>query len=126
MSSLEKLANAARANVLVVAPVLFCAWVVQNPSDCVRDYDLPMKLIAVCALGISVVPSVIRVVRRRQAGARPAGPRLSDPWTIPDLGLIAGMLLLLLFMRSGSGRIVVYDGCGMIVGPDGNVTTGGH
>jgi hypothetical protein len=30
------------------------------------------------------------------------------------------MLILLLFMRSGVGRMVIYDGCGIIVAPAGS------
>lgn len=112
------LSTAARVTVLVVAPLLLFAWVKQNPSSCVRDYDLAMAIVAGATLVVSLVPFLVRVL-----GPRTKAARLGDAWMLPDLGLVTAMLLLLLFMRSGLGRMVVYDGCGIIAGPDGVPTT---
>lgn len=114
------LSMAARVTVVVLAPLLLLAWVKQNPSTCARDYDLPMGIVAGGTLVVSLVPLVVRLLRPRAKG-----PRFGDAWMLPDLGLVAAMVLLLIFMRSGRGRMVVYDGCGIIVGPDGVPTTPG-
>ena len=115
MTARAKLRIAARVMVLVVAPFLLVAWVKQNPSSCVHDYDVPMTVVAVGTLLISLIPSVVRLASRRRVDAHSAAPRIGDAWTLPDLGLVAALVLLLIFMRSGRGRMVVYDGCGIMV-----------
>lgn len=121
MSSHARVAIAARVTVMVVAPVVFYSWVTHNPANCVSDYDFPLGALAIGTFVISLLPIALRLIGRHQADTRPAALRLGDSWTVPDLGLIAGMLLLLLFMGSGLGRAVAYDGCG-ITGPGGVVT----
>jgi hypothetical protein len=110
MSSRARVATAARVVVFTVAPLLLWLWLVKNPAYCASaNYDLPMKAVALILLGISTAPLLTRIRR----------PPFRDGWTIPDALVVVAMIGFVLFIQSGQGRMVTYDGCGFAPGLGG-------
>jgi hypothetical protein len=104
-------AGAARAVVLLVAPLLFYHWALRTSFGVAR-IDLWMQLLASSLLPISGVPVLTRL----------GDPPRRDGWRIPDVLLLVGTAGLLLYILSGAGRVVLYESGGFQPG----LTNAGH